>query len=159
MFQRYFSENTPFLLVAIALLSLTANIVLADSVESRELWPCSDGQLGDIDWRSRVLDVLLPDAVSDTSFRCVVIPAFEPEWILLGDCKRNGQAILEYRVAEENIWDANWVAIPTEEHPDAQGWSDTPVPIRTERREVHLSDDTCEILQNLWSKVLESRTG
>ena len=69
MFQRSFSENTPFLLVAIALLSLTANIVLADSVESRELWPCSDGQLGDIDWRSRVLDVLLPDAVSDTSFR------------------------------------------------------------------------------------------
>jgi len=159
MLQRRQSPDVAVLLTTLALLGLEPEVSPpACATESRQLWPCSEDASYDMDWRPRVLGVLFPGAASDASFRCVVIPAFDPEWAIVADCKRDGSATLEYRVAEENVWHANWVTMPTDEHPDARGWSSSPVPIKTKRHQVSLSYGTCVALRDLWTVVLEDPT-
>jgi len=131
----------------------------AFAIDSRQLWPCGDDALGDIDWRQRVLGVLLPDPPSDSSIRCVVIPAFDPEWVVIADCKRAGSATLEYRLAEKNVWYANWVPMETDGHPRMLGWSESPVPVEVATSQGALSYDTCLALRDLWSVVLQDPSG
>jgi len=131
----------------------------AFAIDSRQLWPCRDYALGDIDWRQRVLGVLLPDPPSASSIRCVVIPAFDAEWVVIADCKRDGSATLEYRIAEKNVWYANWVPMETDEHPGMMGWSESPMPIEVATSQGALLYDTCLALRDLWSVVLKEPAG
>lgn len=143
---------TILIVVAYLILGLFSSTAAA---EYRSLWPCQDDARNEIDWRARVLNVLLPDVPRDTTFRCVVIPSFEPEWVILADCETDASARLELRIASENVWFANWVPMPTDEHPTARIWSDIPVPVETEVHQISLSSDTCVVLRNLWSAILK----
>jgi len=155
MHPRYRKSHAATIAIAAVACTTVGFVTSAAAIEPQSLWHCMNDALDDIDWRTRVLNVLLPDSTSDTSFRCVVIPAFEPEWVIIADCEADPSANLELRVAKENVWFANMVPMPTVGHRAVGGWSDSPVPIEIEVRQASLSSDTCLALRDLWSTVLK----
>jgi len=139
--------------------STACGVVLGASVpvgaiETMELWPCDHEPLDNIDYRDRLLGVLFPEGMRASSLRTVVTPAFDPEWAIVIDCEHAQGPRVEYHVATENVWYANWVPVPGEEYRRAKEWSESPVDVASATKTRSIDAETCRALQELWPAVL-----
>jgi hypothetical protein len=120
------------------------------------IWDCRDdlAEIG-ITYQERIAEVLLRSEPQSTNapdwIQVVVLPSFEPEWAIT---IRLDNRMCEYRVADRQVWEANWVPLTDSDGKERRVWSEDPIMVPISVRSMLLSADTVSTLEGVWRTTL-----